>query len=112
MLLLACGGSGPTQEPAPTPEPVQEEIVKEVVKEVVKEGQLLVLPFDGRETLEERTLSSAVIARVELASHRIVGARYSTFRDDYAPAIEFTFDVLEYLKGNWRSHGDRVGFRG
>ena len=99
MLLLACGGSGPTQEPAPTPEPVQEEIVKEVVKEVVKEGQLLVLPFDGRETLEERTLSSAVIARVELASHRIVGARYSTFRDDYAPAIEFTFDVLEYLKG-------------
>ena len=103
MLLLACGGSGPTQEPAPTPEPVQEEIVKEVVKELVKDSQLLVLPFDGRETLEERILSSAIISRVEMASHRIVGARYISFSkvltDLYAPAIEFTFDVLEYLKG-------------
>ena len=30
MLLVACGGSEPTQEPTPIPEPVQEEIVKEV----------------------------------------------------------------------------------
>ena len=85
-LLLACSGAAPMQEPTQKP-------AKEVV---VKEGQRLIEPYRGQESLEERILKAAVIARVELASHRIVGAPWG---DRYAPAVEFTFDVLEYLKG-------------
>ena len=69
----------------------------------MKESQIMVLPYEGQQSLEERILSGEIIARVELASHRIVGARYinraGTLLDLYSPAIEFTFNVLEYLKG-------------
>ena len=69
----------------------------------MKESQIMVPPYEGQQSLDERILSTEIIARVELASHRIVGARYinraGTLLDLYSPAIEFRFDVLEYLKG-------------
>ena len=69
----------------------------------MKESQIMVPPYEGQQSLDERILSTEIIARVELASHRIVGARYinraGTLLDLYSPAIEFTFNVLEYLKG-------------
>ncbi len=62
-----------------------------------------ILPFEGQQSLEERILRAAIVARVELVSHKTVGAKYinkfGTPVDLYSPAVEFTFNVLEYLKG-------------
>ena len=108
-LLLACGGCGLVQEPTQRPVeeeavPTQEPVEEEVVKEVVKGSQRLIEPYRGQESLEERILKAAIIARVELHSHEFVAAHYIRTRngsvvDPYAPAVEFTFNVLEYLKG-------------
>ena len=87
-LILACGeGDALIRDNAP----------------MVKESSSMVLPSEGQQSLEERILRAAIIARVELVSYEIVGTRYinkfGTPVDLYSPAIEFTFDVLEYLKG-------------
>ena len=79
----------PTAEPEPTPVPVP---TIEIVKEVPLEDT-------GLASLEENIVWADVIARVQLSSvesaveQRVSGASY------YAPALVFTFDVLEYLKG-------------
>ncbi len=70
----------------------------------MKQSQIMVIPYRGQQSLEERILESAIIARVDLVSHEIVGSRYINrhngfVADFYSPAIEFTFNVLEYLKG-------------
>ena len=71
-------------------------------------------PFYGPTTLEERILHSELIVRVRLqtvtpvAAHVSVGyinAGYANVRSPesfpmrYIPALEFTFDALEYLRG-------------
>ena len=87
-LILACGGG--------------DTLIRDNYG-AMKESRIMVLPYEGQQSLEERILRAAIIARVELVSHEIVGARYinkfGTPVDLYSPAIEVTFNVLEYLKG-------------
>ncbi len=75
LLLLACTGSSETQESMP--------IIR------LHQGQYL---------LEERILEAKIIARVTLRSHEVMGAQFPG-SSKYRPAIKFTFDALEYLKG-------------
>ncbi len=61
--------------------------------------------YSGEISMDEIILGSDVIARVEFSSVRqVVEAHYSRVYADpsttYVNALEFTFDVLEYLKGS------------
>ena len=76
LLLLACTGSNETRESLP-----------------------IIWLYQGQHLLEERIVDAKVIARVTLRSHEVVGAQFPG-SSEYLPAIKFTFDALEYLKGS------------
>ena len=76
LLLLACTGSNETRESLP-----------------------IIRLYEGQHLLEERIVDAKVIARVMLRSHEVVGAQFPG-SSEYLPAIKFTFDALEYLKGS------------
>ena len=58
-------------------------------------------PYHGPMTLEERIVIADVIARAKLHSvSRTTERRVDDDRESYVVALEFTFDVLEYLKGS------------
>ena len=93
----------PDPPPAAEPEAAEPETVK-----TLQQGPPSYREY-GVATLEEMLASSEVIIRGRLASVRGVGVRSyrgvsgtppdSTF-EGYIDALEFTFDVLEYLKGS------------
>ena len=93
--------------PDPTPAVEQKAAEPETVK-TLQHGPPSYGEY-GVATLEEMLASSVVIIRGRLASVRGVGVRSyrgvsgtppdSTF-EGYIDALEFTFDVLEYLKGS------------
>ena len=60
--------------------------------------------YHGQELLEERIATADVIVRVRLSSHETVGAQPPAVVRNrgggYYPAIKFTFEALEYLKGS------------
>ena len=58
--------------------------------------------FEGTITLEERILEAEAIARVRLSSVKQVVefVRIRPSLEGYVGALEFTFEVLEYLKGS------------
>ena len=124
VFVLGCSQADVQEKvvpPAPTPEEVtQPDLVEEVAlpdptpaaePETVKTLQHGPPSYGeyGVATLEEMLASSEVIIRGRLASVRGVGVRSyrgvsgtppdSTF-EGYIDALEFTFDVLEYLKGS------------
>ena len=58
-------------------------------------------PYYGQASLRERILDAEVIARVRLRSVAPVGATTAHKNDPRPiPALDFTFDVLEYLHGS------------
>ena len=59
-------------------------------------------PYYGRATLEQRMLGAEVIARVKLRAVVALGTFVPGFHDleDHLPALDFTFDALEYLRGS------------
>ena len=64
--------------------------------------------FSGRLTLEERILGSEAIVRARLRSvDDVVNYVVRPEGDGYAKSLEFTFQVLEYLKGS--GGGEIVG---
>ena len=124
VFVLGCSQADVQEKvvpPDPTPEKVtQPDLVEEVPPtdptpaaepETVKTLQHGPPSYGeyGVATLEEMLASSEVIIRGRLASVRGVGVRSyrgvsgtppdSTF-EGYIDALEFTFDVLEYLKGS------------
>ena len=59
------------------------------------------ISYDGPTSLEERILKSPVIARVRLDSTASMVEYGRTVRGmEYIPTLEFSFSVLEYLKGS------------
>ncbi len=59
------------------------------------------LPYEGPTSLEERTLTSPVIARVRLDSVSTSTESGQTYMGmKYKALLEFNFSVLEYLKGS------------
>ena len=59
------------------------------------------LPYYGQATLEERILEAEVIARVRLRSVEGVGTSIpGSSGSRYWPALDFVFDVREYLHGS------------
>ena len=83
LLLLACTGSSETQESRP----------------ITDSGPPILWLYHGQQLLEERIVDAKVIVRVTLRSHEVVGAQFPG-DSEYLPAIKFTFDALEYLKGS------------
>ena len=72
-------------------------------------GMLGSVIFSGQTSLEERILDSDVVARVKLVSVAQVVEKLSgenpmfPTRTRFVKALEFKFEVLEYLKGSGRS---------
>ena len=60
-------------------------------------------PLDGESSLEERIAGAEIIARVKLRSVTQVAEHYGYKDKAYGVALEFSFDVIEYLKGNGSS---------
>ena len=59
------------------------------------------IPYYGRATLEERILEAEVIARVRLRSVEGAGTFVpGSSGSRYLPALDFTFDALEYIHGS------------
>ena len=59
------------------------------------------LPYYGQATLKERILGAEVIARVRLRSVEALGTFVpGSSGSEYLPALDFTFDALEYLHGS------------
>ena len=62
--------------------------------------------YRGRPSLDERILEAEIIARARLRSVAAAGAYVARYRADpegqraYLPALDFTFEVLEYLRGS------------
>ena len=87
LAMLACGTVAVTSEGE-----AEEEVV-----EVIKEG-----PPDygthGRASMDEMVASSPVIVRATLDSVRAVGLE--TTHSAYVSALEYTINVVEYLKGS------------
>ena len=60
----------------------------------------------GRPSLDERILEAEIIARVRLRSVAAAGAYVARYRANpegqraYIPALDFTFEVIEYLRGS------------
>ena len=67
----------------------------------VREMQGAAVAYDGATSLEERIFWSPVIARVRLSSVSSSVESGPTVRGTkYIPLLEFSFTVLEYLKGS------------
>ena len=100
VTLLGCGGGG-VEEPSPDPTPV-------VVPKVVMRGGIDLYGKLGLTSMEELIADSPIIVRARFNSVRPVGVRSwrSTTPgldpefDGYVGSLEFTFDVIEYLKGS------------
>ncbi len=87
LAMLACGTVAVTSEGE-----AEEEVV-----EVIKEGP----PHygtHGRASVDEMVASSPVIVRATLDSVRAVGLE--TTHSDYVSALEYTINVVGYLKGS------------
>ena len=101
LLLTACG--------EPEPEPQNEIIIREAVMR--ESPPIEYYGVHGKATLEELIVTSPLIVQARFRSVRTVGIRgvYSLSSthhfDGYIGALEFTFEVVEYLKG---SGGDTV----
>ena len=104
IVMSACGGSEevmptPTATPLPTP-----------TETTANGGSNFSLTNAPDWPIESRILRSDVVARVKLHSvahvvERVPKAPEYNGKDYYVAALEFTFDVLEYLKG---SGGNRI----
>ena len=94
MAPLACGGG--------------------TTREVIGGASLL---FDDPPSMHGRVARSALVARVRFVSVEPVGVRDIVLRDGYTyragyvAALEYTFGVLEYLKGTGGAEGHGVGLR-
>ena len=109
VVVYGCGLKASTEEPA---KPIEELMEEEVVRGSVPEDWY---GRAGLATLEEMVTASPIIVRGRLASVAPVGVRSVlslTYGqpgpqqfDGYHGSLEFTFDVLEYLKG---TGGDQV----
>ena len=127
LVLAACGSANKTEEvtsstkPKEVTSPVkQEESSVQAVKEqapvekssqavMAEKVQSVYMPFYGvfgTATLEEMIAHATIIVRATFDSVRPVGVRsidtYDTESqqfDGYHGSLEFTFNVLEYLKG-------------
>ena len=90
--VAACASeSKPTTQPTPTPTAETEEL----------SGFSGFFGFAryGLASLEEHILSSHVIVRAKMRSV-VQKAEKDDWHSFYRPALEYTFDVLEYLKGS------------
>ena len=92
LLLLGCGLIGDEGNTS------QNDVVTTVEAQPVA---LAPLSYDGPSSLEERILASAVIARVRLdsATSAVESAVDHDGATKYIALLEFSFRVLEYLKG-------------
>ena len=86
-------------------------------EETVKDAVMvdIDLPYYGQATLEERILGVEVIARVRLRSVDGVGTLVpGSSKSEHLPALDFTFDALEYLHGSGGSTlvARAYGYRG
>ncbi len=99
--LLACGLFGDTQKPVSTENATSESQAGPASAPAHTGSAASVVGYSGPMSLEERILVSPVIARVRLDSVSSNVEFGSTVRgDEYIAVMEFSFTVLEYLKGN------------
>ena len=108
--LLGCGDGG-SKEPERDPTPV-------VVPKVVMRGGIDLYGKLGLTSMEELIAGSPIIVRATFNSVRLVGVRsYESITpgrnpqfDGYVGSLEFTFDVIEYLKGTGGSQVKGVAY--
>ena len=113
VLAVMNGCSTNAEVPAETvatEEPVEEERLTDSIGGGDWYGWL------GQATLEEMVVASPIIVRGRLASVTPVGVRSrlslngtipgAMYLEGYQGSLEFTFDVLEYLKGSGGGPGD------
>ena len=91
LAMLACGSGGGTSDGVGGGDGEAEE-------EVIRELPPLPYGAHGRASLDEMVASSPLIVRATLDSVRTVGVE-TTF-SNYLPALEYTLNVTEYLKGS------------
>ena len=111
VALLGCGlfdgGHGAAESEGVTPvapgvTPVAPEVAPSLAP-ATPPGMAasLSVSYDGHTSLEERILKSPVIARVRLDSATSTVESGTTYRGmKYSVLLEFSFSVLEYLKGS------------
>ena len=91
LAMLACGSGGGTSDGVGGGDGEAEE-------EVIKELPPTPYGGHGRASLDEMVATSPLIVRATLDSVRTVGVE-TTF-SSYLPALEYTLNVVEYLKGS------------
>ena len=104
VLLVGCGNDEPKggtvthvfSEPS-----TRDRSITSAFKEPEVDREYL-----GRPSLDERMLEAEIIARVRLRSVAAAGAYVARYRANpegqraYIPALDFTFEVIEYLRGS------------
>ncbi len=91
LAMLACGSGGGTSDGVGGGD-------GEAEVEVIKELPPTPYGGRGRASLDEMVATSPLIVRATLDSVRTVGVE-TTF-SNYLPALEYTLNVVEYLKGS------------
>ena len=99
-MLLGCGLRGDSGQVAEESEATASSQATMVGPFVVPSAGSMIA-YDGPSSLEERILRSPVIARVRLDSATSTVESGTTYRGmKYSVLLEFSFSVLEYLKGS------------
>ncbi len=98
---LGCGLFGDTQKPLPS-ENTASESQAGSAPPVAQTGSASVVGYNGPMSLEERILVSPVIVRVRLesVSSNVEAGPAPDGTTKYVSLLEFSFTVLEYLKGS------------